>query len=59
MECLTCKSQRITKFIDVFGSNRIFCRNCCVSFPESSDDLVAQRNGIHLNFSAVRGAGYN
>lgn len=53
MECVTCKSPRIERFIDTFGDKRIFCRNCWVSFPEARID--DPRKSVHINFSAVRG----
>lgn len=55
MECVTCRSERVSRFIDGFGNNRIFCRNCWVSFPESVDFNEA-RNMLHINFGAVREA---
>jgi formate-dependent nitrite reductase cytochrome c552 subunit len=52
MECVTCKSPRIERFVDTFGDKRVFCRSCWVSFPESgiNDPMVS----VHTNFGAVR-----
>ena len=52
MECITCKSPRVSKFVDGFGSNRIFCKSCWVSFPESN--LSDLNKNVHVNFGAVR-----
>ena len=54
MECITCKSPRIEKFLDPYGSKRVFCRNCWVSFPESSSLADDPRRSVHINFGAVR-----
>ncbi len=37
MRCFKCHSPRIIKFIDGFGSWRIFCRTCQESFLENED----------------------
>lgn len=58
MECVTCKSSRVSRFVDGFGSSRIFCRNCWVSFPESGAFLDDPRKSIHVNFGAVRRGPY-
>lgn len=49
MECVTCRSPRVSKFMDGFGKRRIFCRSCWVSFPESDSMSPA----VHANFAAV------
>lgn len=54
MECVTCKSSRIEKFVDGFGEKRVFCRNCWVSFPEPSPKIIDPRSKIYVNFGAVR-----
>ena len=56
MECVTCRSPRIKRFVDFFGTNRVFCRNCWVSFPESVANLENPRRDVHINFAAVREA---
>lgn len=54
MKCVTCRSPRVSKFLDGFGYSRIFCRNCWVSFPESN----TMNPTVHTNFAAV-GEGSN
>ncbi len=54
MECITCKSPRVSRFVDFFGSTRIFCRNCWVSFPESNLAVNDTRKNVHINFGAIR-----
>lgn len=55
MECVTCKSPRVERFLDPFGDRRVFCRNCWVSFPETSGGVLDPRSRVHINFGAVRG----
>ena len=54
MECITCKSARVSRFVDGFGHNRVFCKSCWVSFPEPDANTVDPRPYVHINFGAVR-----
>lgn len=33
MNCIKCSSHRITRFLDGFGKQRVFCRTCQESIP--------------------------
>lgn len=52
-ECVTCRSPRVERFLDAYGTRRIFCRSCWVSFPER--DLLTEdpRRNVHANVAAV------
>lgn len=53
MECVTCKSARVSRFLDSFGSPRFFCRNCWVSFPEAAMASIDPKRSVYTNFAAV------
>jgi hypothetical protein len=53
MECITCQSPRVSRFVDGYGHRRVFCKNCCVSFPEETMTGLPRR--VHINFGAVIG----
>ena len=54
MECVTCKSPRVERFLDAYGDRRVFCRSCWMSFPEGNLAGDDPRRGLYINVSAVR-----
>ncbi|MEM5820884.1 MAG: hypothetical protein QXP34_00990 [Candidatus Aenigmatarchaeota archaeon] len=36
MRCVRCGSHRIIEFVDGFGKERVFCRDCFISLEKTS-----------------------
>jgi len=36
MRCIRCGSRRIIEFVDGFGKERVFCRDCFMSLEKTS-----------------------
>ena len=47
MKCVKCDSPKVLKFIDGFGSKRVFCRGCGRSFLEGSFTRLAEQTHLH------------
>lgn len=60
MKCLRCKSHVTVKFVDGFGNNRVFCRNCGRSFleysrvlPNGQKNLLRFESGLYYRSGVV------
>jgi len=43
MKCVRCKSPRLIRFVDGFGKERIFCRDCWNSLPVMNRVVADQK----------------
>jgi len=59
VRCLKCNSPRIIKFLDGFGKDRLFCKECQESIL-IDDVMVAQKNMMQfIQPNIVRGWKYD
>jgi hypothetical protein len=55
MRCIACSSPRTLRFIDGFGSRRIFCKGCGRSFLEANFmKLFEQKNLSEFKYQQLR-----
>jgi len=49
MRCVRCNSPRLVKFIDGFGKERIFCKDCWNSIPIKNEVGLDQKRLPEFN----------
>uniref|UniRef100_A0A7C5YR94 IS1 family transposase n=1 Tax=candidate division CPR3 bacterium TaxID=2268181 RepID=A0A7C5YR94_UNCC3 len=49
MRCTRCRSPRVIRFIDGFGKERLFCKDCWNSFPVNPVVLPDQKRLSEFN----------